>query len=144
MTASGSIADSPPPETSPRWSAVAFMLDFQSREKRLGLLAETLAWFASVAFFRRTETETHYLADPSDLERRYHKSILASLIGQGERLLTRIPEARGLPENTDTVKAEDVEATMEELRNTQAQWYGDMTAQRREQILRELFHVSPA
>ena len=144
MTASGLIADLAPPETPPRWSAVAFMLDFQSREKRLGLLTETLAWFTCVAFFRRTESETHYLAQPKELDRRYHKSILASLIAQGERVLTRIQQAGGLPENIEGVKAEDVDATVEELRNTQVQWYGDMTPQRREDILREIFHVPPA
>lgn len=144
MTASGPVTDPPPPETSPRWSAVAFMLDFQTHEKRFGLATQTVAWFTAVAFFRRTESATHYLAVPTELDQRYHKSVLAGLIAEGERILTRVQHAGGFSDNIDGVKAEDVDATVEELRNTQVQWYGDMTSQRREQILREVFHVPPA
>lgn len=32
---------------------------------------------------------------------------------------------------------------VEELRNTQVQWYGDMTPERRAQILKEVFDVPP-
>lgn len=128
-------------EAPPRWNAVGFMVDFNSREKRLGLLSETLGWFASVAFFRRAEMETHYLTEPTELDKRFHKSILAALIAEGERLLTQMHLAGSLGENIDGVKAEDVEAGVEELHNTQLQWYGDLTPQRRDQILQELFHV---
>ena len=116
------------------------MVDFHSRERRLGLLAQTMAWFAGIAFFRRAETATHYLSKPTRLHRRYHKTILATLIAEGERLLTRIELAGGFPTNLDNVTRDDVEATVEELRNTHTQWYGTMSAQRRRRIFRELFH----
>jgi hypothetical protein len=124
------------------WSAVDFMVDFHTREKRLGLLTETVGWVAAIALFRETETQTHYLAEPSDHDRRRHRAILAALIAQGERLLTRIQAVGGLPENLDGLKTTDVDAMVEELRNTHLQWYGDMTPQRREQILKELFDVT--
>jgi len=127
--------------TSPRWTAVDFMVEFHTREKRLGLLLETLAWIATVVFFRRAESDTMYLAEPSETDRRYHKRILAALIAEGERLLNCIHQADGLPQNIDGIKSADVDATMEELRNTQAQWYGDMTEARRAQILKEVFDV---
>lgn len=117
------------------------MVDFNTREKRFSLLVESLAWVASVVFFRKAESETHYLAAPTDLDRRYHKSILASLIAEGERLLTRAHLGGGLPKNIDGIKVEDLDATVEELRNTQAQWYGDMAPKRRAQILKEVFDV---
>jgi hypothetical protein len=120
------------------WSAVGFMVEFHTQEKRLGLLTETLGWVASFALFRETETQTHYLAEPGEDDRRQHKTILAALIAEGERLITGIQAAGGLPENFDGIKTADVEAMVEELRNTQLQWYGDMTPQRREQILKEL------
>jgi|SRR4051812_27233002 hypothetical protein len=121
------------------WRALDFMVDFNTREKRLGLLTETLAWVASVALFRETETQTHYLNEPTREDRRQHKALLAALIGEGERLLGRIRRARGLPKNLDGVKTSDIEAMVEELRHTQIQWENDMTPQRREQILKELF-----
>ncbi len=79
---------------SPRWNAVDCVVDFNTREKRLGLLTETLGWVMAVAFFRRAESETHYLAEPSELDRRYHKSILATLVAEGERLLTQAHRSR--------------------------------------------------
>jgi hypothetical protein len=134
----------PSPSTSldsPRWNAVDFMVDFNSREKRLGLLTETFAWVASVAFFRRAESETLYVTEPGEVDRRYHKTILAALLAEGERVLSRLHKAGGLPENLDGIKTEDIDATVEELRYTQAQWYGDMTPERRAQILKEVFDV---
>ena len=119
------------------------MVDFQTREKRFGLLTETLAWVASVALFRETETQTHYLTTPSSDDRRHHKTLLAALIAEGERLLHRAHDAGGLPENLDGIKTADLDAMVEELRTTQLQWESDMTPQRREQILKELFDVPP-
>jgi hypothetical protein len=127
-----------------RWDAVDFLITFNTRDKRLGLLTETLAWTGAVAFFRHAETETHYLATPTESDQRYHKTLLAALIAEGERLLSRIQRVGGLPENLDGVKAGDVDAMVEELRNTHAQWYGGMTTERRAQILEEVFRVAPA
>ena len=124
-----------------RWSAVDFMVDFHTRAKRLGLLTETLAWVASVALFRETETQTHYLKSPSKEDRRQHQALLAALIAEGRRLLRRAHDAGGLPENLDGLKTEDLDAMVEELRTTQLQWESDMTPQRRAQILKELFDV---
>jgi len=123
------------------WRAVDFMVEFQTRHKKLGLLTETLVWVAAVALFRETETETHYLNTPTEDDRRQHKTILPALIAEGERLLGRIHAANGLPQNLDGIKTTDVDAMVEELRITNLQWYGDMTAERREEILAELFDV---
>jgi hypothetical protein len=127
--------------TASLWDAIDFVVEFHTRRKRLGLLTETLAWVGALALFRETEAQTHYLSEPSSDDQRQHKAILAALIAEGERLLTRIHAANGLPENLDGIKTADVDAMVDELRNTQIQWYGDMTPQRREQILAELFDV---
>src|SRR5204863_8088958 len=110
---------------------------------RLGLLTETLAWVGSVALFREAETQTHYLNPPSSGDRQYHKTLLAALIAEGQRLLSRALEAGGLPENLDGIKTTDLDAIVEELRITKVQWESDMTPQRREQILKEFFDVRP-
>ena len=119
------------------------MVDFHTRAKRLGLLTETLGWVASVALFRETETQTHYLNPPTSEDRWQHKTLLAALIAEGQRLLRRAHAAGGLPKNLDGLKTADLDAMVEELRTTQTQWEGDMTSQRREQILKELFDVAP-
>jgi hypothetical protein len=127
-----------------RWSAVDYMVDFHTRDKRLGLLTETLAWVASVAFFRETEAETHYFNVPSTDDRRQHRTILAALIAEGERLLRRIHGASGLPASLDGIESADVDALVEELRTTRLQWEGDMTPERRAEILKSLFDVAPS
>src|SRR5207302_8263236 len=113
-----------------QWNALDFMIGFHTRAKRWGLLTETLAWVGSVALFHETESETHYLKAPTSEDRRHHKTLLAALIAEGERLLGRAHEAGGLPQNLDGIKTTDLEAMVEELRNTQLQWEGDMTSQR--------------
>jgi len=60
-------------------------------------------------------------------------------IAEGERLLSRLHQAGGLPDNLDGIKAADVDAMVEELRNTHSQWYGAMTAERRAEILEKVF-----
>jgi len=126
-----------------QWDAVDFMVDFHTRRKRLGLLTETLGWIASVALFRETETQTHYLKAPTSDDRQHHKTLLAALIAEGQHLLRGVHNAGGLPENLDGIKTTDLDAVVEELRTTQLQWESDMTPPRREQILKELFDVPP-
>jgi hypothetical protein len=126
-----------------QWNALDFMIDFQMRRKQLDLLTETLAWGGSVALFREAETQTHYLNPPTSEDRRHHQTLLAALIAEGQRLLSRAVEAGGLPDNLDGLKTSDLDALIEELRTTQFQWEIDMTQHRREQILKELFDVPP-
>ncbi len=66
----------------------------------------------------------------------------ATPLTEGQRLLRRAHDAGGLPANLDGISTADLEAMVEELRTTQLQWEGDMTPQRREQILKELFDVT--
>jgi hypothetical protein len=122
------------------WRAVGFVVDFQTREKTLGLLSDTMAWIAALALFRKTETETHYLAETALQDRQEHRAILCSLIAAGDRLLNRILDAGGLPANLDGVGTADIAAMVEELRITDLQWYGDMTPDRREEILKQIFN----
>src|SRR2546423_14730834 len=117
-----------------QWKALDFIVDFHTRKRRLGLLTETVAWVGSVALFRETETQTHYLRTPTTEDRQQHKTLLSALIAEGQHLLSRADVAGGLPENLDGIKTSDVDAIVEELRTTQVQWESDMTPQRREQI----------
>src|SRR5437764_14912190 len=93
-----------------QWNALDFMVDFQTRKKRLGLLTQTIAWVGSVALFREAETQTHYLRPPTSKDRQQHKTLLAALIAEGQRLLRRSSEAGGLPKNLAGIKNADLEA----------------------------------
>jgi hypothetical protein len=129
------------PEARSRWEAVEYVVDFGLRARNLGMLAALINWVIAVRFFREAESERMYLQEPSDTDRLFHQAIVGTLIGEGQRLLAQIRLRGGLPENELGMKTQDVDAMVEELENTRVQWYGDMTEERRQGILKEVFRA---
>lgn len=128
---------------SPRWQAVGLVLDQNAhdlRARRYGRLQEVVSWFKGIDLFREAEFERMIQRKPTPLDKRYHKTWLAALIAEGERLLTEIRREGGLPRNSTGIKLSDLEATVEELRDTQAEWHGRLSAGRRSELLQQLFH----
>jgi len=139
--------DDPAVADSPRWQAVGLLIDQNSRDllaRRYGLLQEVVSWFKVIELFRQAEFERLIEQTPTPADRRYHKTWLATLIAEGERLLTEIRASRGLARNQAGIRLSDVEATVEELYDTQAEWYGSIEPQRRKELLRQVFHGSPS
>jgi len=66
---------------------------------------------------------------------------LASLIAEGERLITEAQARGGLPDGVVCFKLADVEAAVENLRTDERMWHGSMSAARRAEILKEIFGV---
>ena len=77
---------------------------------------------------------------PTALDKRYHKTWLAALIAKDERLVTEVRRGGGLARNPAGIKLSDVEATVEELYDTQAEWYGSLKPARRAALFKELFN----
>ena len=130
----------------PRWRAVGLVIDQNTRDllaNRYGLIHETISWFKAIELFRAAEMEAMIEREPTASDLRQHKTWLAQLIAEGERLVTEIRTCGGLPRNQARIKPSDVEATVEELRTTQAQWHGQMTKQRKAELWEGIFHVSP-
>ena len=133
--------------SSPRWQAVGLVIDQNQRDlraKRYGLLQEVVSWFKAIDLFRQAESERMIERTATAADRRYHKTWLTTLIAEGERLLTEIRSEGGLPRNKSRIKASDVAATVEELYDTQAEWYGDMKPQRKAELLRQIFNGTSA
>lgn len=133
------------PETieSPRWQAVGLVLDQNAhdlRARRYGPLQEVVSWFKGIDLFRQAEFERMVERKPTPTDKRYHKTWLAALIAEGERLVTGIRRLGGLPRNPAGIKLSDIEATVEELCDTQAEWHGSLPAASRRQLFQELFH----
>jgi len=105
--------------------------------RRYGLSHEVVSWFKSLALFRELEDEYLIARKPTPTSKRCHRSLLAMLIAEGERLLHELDRSGGLPRNSRISQA-DVEATVEELQDTQRGWYGAMSDARRRQVLEEL------
>ena len=130
---------------SPRWQAVGLILDQNTRDalaKRYGPLQEVVSWFKGIELFRQAELEQMVQRKPTVTDKRYHKTWLAALLAEGERLVTEIRAEGGLPRNKAGIKLSDIEATVEELYDTQAEWHGNMKPARRAQLLKQLFDAA--
>ena len=129
---------------SPRWQAVGLVLDQNAsdlRARRYGRLQEVVSWFKGIDLFRQAETELMIERKPTVADKRYHKSCLAGLIAEGERLLMEIRRGGGLSRNPAGIKLSDIEATVEELYDTQAEWHGSLKPARRTALLKQIFDV---
>lgn len=127
----------------PRWQAVGLVLDQNERDvlaKRYGLVSEVISWFKAIELFRAAEFERMIEREPTPADRRHHKTWLARLIADGERLVTGIRSAGGLARNQAGIKLADVEAMVEELYSTQLQWHGRMTKERKTELWEKVFH----
>jgi len=123
---------------------VGLVLDQNTRDlhaKRYGLIEEVVSWFKALALFREAEFDRMIERTPTPTDQRYHKTWLAALIAEGERSLTEIRGAGGLPRNKAGIKPSDVAATVEELYDTQAEWYGGLRRESKARLLREIFDV---
>ena len=66
-------------------------------------------------------------------------TVNSSKINQSPRV-QRKRDNGGLARNRAGIKLSDVEATVEELYDTQVEWYGSMKRGRRAELLRQIFH----
>jgi hypothetical protein len=126
----------------PRWDAVGLVVTQNTRdliERRYGLLPEVVAWFKSLAMFRETERELMILKEPTAEDRDFHKTVLALLIAEGERLRASVQGAGGVGANESGITTADLEAALEHLYDTQAVWHGEMTPERRAEVLQGVF-----
>ena len=129
----------------PRWQAVGLVIDQNQRDflaGRYSLAEDLLAWFKAVDLFRDTQDERMILREPTADDLRQHKTWVASLIAEGERLVTETLARGGLPEGAARFTLADVEATLEILYLAQREWHGRKLAEaRRREILKAVFHV---
>ena len=129
---------------SPRWQAVGLVIDQNRRDllaKRYGLLQDVVSWFKAIELFRQAECERMIERVPTPADRRYHKTSLATLIAEGEGLLTTIRADGGLARNKSSIKVSDIVATIEELYDTQAEWYGGMKTERKAELCRQILNT---
>ena len=108
---------------------MGLLIDQNTRDliaKRYGLLQEVVSWFKVIELSRRTEDERMIDQQPTPTDLRYHKTWLATLIAEGERLVTEIQVNGGLAENPARIKSSDVEAPLKLFasprRNGTANW----------------------
>ena len=131
------------PET-PDWVAVKILIEEVDEEiaaRRSHLLFRVNAWILALRIFRKIEERKLILSDPVPRDSEYHRAFLSLLFGQGQMLLVELKRHEEIDSQHIGVPFEDIAAEVEELRYDYESRYGDMTAARRKEILREVFGV---
>lgn len=128
-----------------RWEALGLVIDQNARDflaGRYGLAQDIVAWFKAIDLFRLAEDERMILRDPTPDDLRQHRTWLASLIAEGERLATETHALGRLPDSGGRFKLADMEATLEGLRIDERMWHGQTTTDaRRREIMKAAFNV---
>lgn len=119
-----------------QWSAVQHLI--LGEDPQLRLYADLTLWQKKLEHFRKREDERMVLHEPTVEDLEIHKSLLRRLIADGEQLLAQIRQI-GLPENPEGTTLESVDATLELLRADYRGWHESMPAEKRRQILSEVF-----
>ena len=119
-----------------QWSSAKHLI--LGDDPQLRLYAEASVWFKKIELFREGENRRMFLQHSTPEDLAVHKSLLQRLIADGEHLLLLIEQA-GLPGNIEGVEAKDVGAAVETLRDSYRGWHEPISAQRRVQVLKEVF-----
>lgn len=129
-----------------RWDYAGYFggpsLAVQSRNVSLLLYARAFMWFHKIAAFRQAETQLLYKKSPSREIRSQHRQIVEMLIREGKELVRRIHAHGGLIKPENGFSIEDIQSAIEELENTQLQWHGGMSKNRKEEILNNVFNAA--
>jgi hypothetical protein len=124
------------------WAAVKLLtdeLEEELAERRNHLLFRISVWLLAVRVFKKSETRKIVLRTPSDRDKTYHRALLGFLKGYGEMLLMELGRQNAMDSKDIGVSFEDFSASVEELRLSEREWYGDMTQARREEIFLNVF-----
>jgi hypothetical protein len=119
-----------------QWSPVQHLI--LGDDPQLRVYAEVSLWFKKIESFRKSEDERMFAQEPTPEDLAVHKSLLERLMADGDHLLLLIKQV-GLPANNEGIKSEDVAAAAETLRDTYRGWHEPPAAERRAQVLREVF-----
>lgn len=124
------------------WAAVKLLtdeLEEELAERRNHLLFRISIWHISVRVFKKTELRKMVLRDASDRDKTYHRALLGFLKGYGELLLMELGRQNATDSNSIGIPFEDFAASVEELRYAEREKYGDMTDERKREILLNVF-----
>jgi hypothetical protein len=124
------------------WSAVRLLveeLEQELAERRNHLLFRITAWYFALKVFKRVESNKVVLKEPLERDTKYHKAMLAFLRGCGEMLLVELGNHQDIDPQRVGITYADLAAMIEELKMSEREWYGDMTKDRRTEILTNVF-----
>jgi hypothetical protein len=110
-------------------------------DPQLALYGEVVVWFHKVELFRGEEERRMYRQEPAPEDLALHRQLLRRLLTDGDHLV-RLIDQQGFLTNTEKLTADDLKATLANLRADYRGWHEPMPAEKRTQLLREVFNVS--
>ena len=122
------------------WSPVKHLI--LGDDPQLRVYAEISVWYKKIELFRKGEDERMFQQDPTPEDLAVHKNLLQRLIADGDHLRSLVRQT-GLPANLEGLTAESLAATLDLLRADHRGWHDPMPAEKRAQILREVFPDVP-
>jgi hypothetical protein len=123
-----------------QWSSVKHMILGDDPPMRVH--AEAAVWLKKIELFRKGEDDRMVLQDPTAEDLAVHKALLLRLMADGEHLLSLVRQI-GLPANAEGITLESINATVGLLRADYRGWHEPMAAEKRAQLLNELFPDVP-
>ena len=121
-----------------RWGAAAQVI--LGPDPQLALYGDAVVWFHKIELFRHAEEPRMDPQTPAADDLALHKELLLRLIADGEHLV-RLIEQHGFLTNTEGVSAEDLKATLQNLRADYRGWHEPMPTAQQAQVLCEVFDV---
>jgi hypothetical protein len=123
-----------------QWSPVKHLILGDDPELRV--YAEVAVWLKKIELFRKGEDERMFLQEATTEDLAVHRSLLQRLLADGDHLLSLVRQI-GLPANIEGITLESVDATLDLLRADYRGWHEPMPAEKRAQILKEVFPDVP-
>jgi hypothetical protein len=123
-----------------QWSPAKHLILGEDPQSRV--YAEVAVWLKKIELFRKGEDARMFLQGATLEDLTVHKSLLERLLADGDHLLSLVRQI-GLPANVEGITLESVSATLDLLRGDYRGWHDPLPAEKRAQILREVFPDVP-
>jgi hypothetical protein len=126
----------------PDWVALKILIEEIEDElgrSRNNLLFCLSNWFLAVTIFKKFEERQMVLSNPTARDRDYHRVILTGLLANGEKVLHELTRHQEIDSKNVGIDLKDVQASVNELRLSYAEWFSDIKDERKGAVLREVF-----
>jgi len=114
-------------------------IEEEIQEQRSHLLMRLAHWVLAVNVFKQVRERLMVLRDPGPRDIEFHDALCSVLIGLGKTLVLDLQEHSLIDPAHVGLKFQDIVAAVRELQYHHRSWHGEMTDERRSDILSRCF-----
>jgi hypothetical protein len=129
----------------PDWVALKILteeIQDEISQNRHNLLYCLSNWFMALTIFKRFEERQMVMTKPSERDQSHHRTLLTGILANGEKLLQELARHQEVDTKNVGIELIDVQAAVEELRISYAEWFSDMKPERKKAIWGSVFGVT--